>query len=277
MSFSRDFRNTILRSYRAIAARPSFRYFNELLFDCSIRGLGILNYENDFVSGEHYLMHQVMPRLFQRSNPCFVDVGANIGNYTLALLEAFPQCSVLAIEPQPAVFEKLTRNLAKWSNVRTLNVGLGSEASELSLFNYADGDHSEHASIYADVFTDLRPASVKPIQITVNTLDTIAKQMDIDGQIDLLKIDTEGHEYEVLKGCESLLSDRKISTIQLEFNDVNSIAGVFLRDIRKLLRDYRVYRLLPKGLLPVSDLPLRSELFAFQNLFFVRNDLPFVA
>ena len=273
MSFRRKFRDVILRSYRKVAARPSWRCLNELLFDCSIRGLGILNYENDFVSGEHHLIHEVLPRLIQRDDPCFVDVGANIGNYSTELLKAFPQCSLLAIEPQPDVFETLKQNLSKWSNAKTLNLGVGSATSEMSLFNYEGSGHSEHASIYADVFKDLRPAQVKPIKIKIESLDLIVKQTGFTDRIDMLKIDTEGHEFEVLKGCTALLENQKISTIQLEFNDVNSIAGVFLRDIRKQLHDFRGYRLLPKGLLPLSDLPLRTELFAFQNLFFVRNDI----
>jgi FkbM family methyltransferase len=275
MRFQDVCRSLIVRSYRAFAARPSFRPLNELLFECSMRGLGILNYENEFVSGERHLMLRILPKLVGQAPPFFVDVGANIGNYSIALLKAFPLCSVVAIEPQPTVFDKLTLNLAKWSNAKVLNIGVGSASAELELFNYAEGEHTEHASIYKEVFTSLRPSEVRRISIPIEPLDAIVERLGFQGQIDLLKIDTEGHEFEVLKGCERLLSQRRIASIQLEFNDVNCISGVFLRDMRKLLHDFRIYRLLPNGLLPVSTSPLLSELFAFQNLFFIRCDLEF--
>ncbi|MDZ4851322.1 MAG: FkbM family methyltransferase [Pirellulaceae bacterium] len=275
MSFRARFRQAILQSYRALAARPSWRHVNELLFDCSIRGLGILNYENESVSGECYLMENLLPRLIRRPDPCFVDIGANVGNYSLALIKAFPQCSLLAIEPQPTVFKILAKNLSPYTRAKALNLGAGSSLSELSLFNYANSEHTEHASLYADVFKDLRPSEAIPIAIQVDRLDTIVQAEKFGQHIDLLKIDTEGHEFEALKGCERLLSEKRISAIQLEFNDVNPIAGYFLRDLRKLLHDFRVFRMLPRGLLTVSETPIRSELFAFQNLLFVHKELEF--
>jgi hypothetical protein len=89
-------------------------------------------------------------------------------------------------------------------------------------------------------------------------------------RIDLLKIDTEGHELEVLHGARKLLAAGLIRVLHIEFNEMNVFSRVFLRDFRELLSRHTAYRMLP-GIISVSDSPLASELFAFQNVVFVPN------
>jgi len=101
-------------------------------------------------------------------------------------------------------------------------------------------------------------------------LDEYAQENSID-RITLLKIDTEGHELEVLKGAQSLLSKGAIDLIQIEFNEMNIVSRVFFRDNQKLLVGYKAYRLLPTGAIPIGKSPLKSELFAFQNIVFVHE------
>jgi hypothetical protein len=52
---------------------------------------------------------------------------------------------------------------------------------------------------------------------------------------------------------------------------MNGFSRVFLRDFRELLSRHTAYRMLPSGIISVSDFPLVSELFAFQNVVFVPN------
>ena len=61
--------------------------------------------------------------------------------------------------------------------------------------------------------------------VKVSSLDCFCKDQNID-RIDVLKIDTEGHELEVLKGAVNLLSSRKIRYIYAEFNELLPIKGV---------------------------------------------------
>ena len=84
--------------------------------------------------------------------------------------------------------------------------------------------------------------------------------------IDFLKVDTEGHELAVLQGASSLIEDGRIGCIHFEFNEMNIVSRVFFLDFRELLHNYKLYRLLPNGLLPLGDSPLETELFAYQNI-----------
>jgi hypothetical protein len=101
--------------------------------------------------------------------------------------------------------------------------------------------------------------------IPVETLDDVAARENI-AYIDFLKIDTEGHELAVLAGASRLLQESKIGYIQFEFNALNVFSRAFFRDFRAILGNYDLFRLLPRGLLPLDDNVITTEIFAFQNI-----------
>lgn len=253
----------LLNAYRAIFARPMFRKFNRLLFHMSMRGLGMLNYENSTVSGEQYLVSTILKTFIKSKQPVFFDVGANVGDFSNELHHHFPHAQIHAFEPHPANFEKLQTNVE--SRACTHNLALGSEAGELTLFDRADSDGSAHASLFAEVISEIHGQQTVSTHVKVDTLDEFTQREEIES-IDFLKIDTEGNELAVLQGASNLLSAGKIGCIHFEFNEMNVVSRVFLRDIRLLLKNYTLYRLLPHGLLQLGDSPLENELFAYQNI-----------
>jgi FkbM family methyltransferase len=129
----------------------------------------------------------------------FVDVGANIGYFTvLAASLVGPGGAVFAFEPDPANFGLLQANVTLNSvdrQVSALQAGLAGTSGDGRLFLSADnlGDHQ----IYA---TDAQRASL-PI-VLVNGSEYLADRL---ARIDLLKVDTQGSEYEVMSGLLPLL------------------------------------------------------------------------
>lgn len=260
-------RNQLVRAYRFVAARPSARRMNELLFDLSLHGLGIRNYENDVVSGEqHFISHVLARHLTDTVSPVVVDVGAHDGSYTAMVLDHFPLANAYCVEPHPSTFRKLEQRLGERATLR--RCGLGAEVGELTLYDRSDQMGSQHASVYEAVISELHGQSATGMQIAVRTLDDIALEFDLS-RIDLLKIDTEGHELQVLRGADKLLGAGAIGVVQIEFNEMNVMSRTFYNDFRRLLPDHGPYRLLPHGLIEISESPLRSELFGFQNIVFV--------
>lgn len=259
----------IVTLYRTIAARKQFRMFNELLFDCATRGLGIRNYENEFVSGEKHFIETVLPQYLNLEKPItFFDVGANEGQYTELLLTKFKTARCVCIEPHPLTFKSLAEKLS--SRATSINCALGSNCGTLTLYDRADSDRSEHATLYREIISDIHYQDTISHQVAVKTLDEVAQELDIS-RIDLLKIDTEGHELEVLRGATKLLSKGAIAVVHIEFNEMNVVSKVFLRDIRKMLPGYTAHRLLPSSTISIPEMPLKSELFGFQNIVFLPN------
>ena len=85
---------------------------------------GILKYENNIVSGEHYLLTKVLKKnLTDIRQPIIFDVGANVGNYSLLLSQEFPQAQIYAFEPNEETYQQLTAKVGH--AVKCINDGFG--------------------------------------------------------------------------------------------------------------------------------------------------------
>lgn len=236
---------------------------NLALFHISLRGMGILNYENTTNSGEHNLLH----RLARIKPKTIVEVGAHDGTDTITLHSMFPSAKIFAFEPHPGNYQKLKKATKELKNIKAFESGLGSKSSRAVLWDHAiHASGSQHATLSRDVMRKIHNSKAIGVKVNITTLDNIAKENKIS-QIDFLKIDTEGHELEVLNGAKSLINKGRISYIQLEFNSMNAITKVFLGDFMKLLKGYSWYRLLPRSFIHLSNYnPTEMEIFAYQNL-----------
>jgi len=250
--------------YRWVFARRKLRRVNLTLFEMSLRGLGILNCENDKVSGEKYLITKVLPAVVENDNPVFFDVGANVGDYSTLLLSSFPDAIIHAFEPHPKNYSYLQKIVSS-NNLKSHNIALGKATGKLTLYDRADYDGSSHASLYEAVISEIHKQAIVTFTVAVETLDNFAEREKIT-YIDFLKVDTEGSELAVLQGASNLLENSNIGCILFEFNEMNIVSRVFFRDFRKILHDFDLYRLLPNGLLHLDDSPLSTELFAYQNI-----------
>jgi FkbM family methyltransferase len=255
-------RDYILRIYRRLFARKVFRRLNLLLYHCSLRGLGVLNYESDASSGETRFLESW---LSGRERRVVFDVGANVGNYSKEILRIDPAATVYAFEPHPKTFERLVSEVHS-QNFHANNCGVGEEPGTLLLYDYASEDGSQHASLYRGVIEDLRNKRSVEHKVAIIALQDFLDERSI-GAIDLLKIDTEGNELNVIKGLGKYLSEGRVKAIHFEVNEMNVISRTYFKDFWQLLPNYSFYRMLPHGLLPIAEYsPVDCEIFAYQNI-----------
>ncbi|MGC3982204.1 MAG: FkbM family methyltransferase [Steroidobacteraceae bacterium] len=248
----------IHRLYLMFFGRRYFARFNRLLFMLGLRGMGVYNYQGAS-SGERWFVGNLIAT---DEVVTVFDVGANVGSYSSQILEFCRNAKVHAFEPHPLNFAKL----AQVRGIESYNLALGNEEASLSLFDYQGAaDGSQHASVFKEVIEGLHKGASTAHKVRCVRLDEFCKSKDIDS-IDFLKIDTEGNELDVLRGAGALLQDGRIKVIQFEFNEMNVVSRVYMRDFVNLLSDYELFRLLPSGLLPLTYSPLLCELFAFQNI-----------
>lgn len=254
--------NKIIPLIASVFARPVFYPIHKLLFHLSLRGMGILNC-SDRSSGEYYFIKHKLALLITNKSPIFVDVGANIGEYAKRLINEFPNSNIYAFEPHPLNFMRLKQSIGHAASC--FSSALGACTEEIDLFDRADDDGSEHASVLKDVITDLRGKDFVSHKVKSTTLDSFTKANNITF-IDFLKIDTEGYEFDVLVGARELISEQRVGVIQFEFNDAARVSRHFIDDFKHLLPNHILYRLLPKHLLRLDFQPIEEELFAFQNI-----------
>jgi FkbM family methyltransferase len=131
-------------------------------------------------------------RRFLPSTPLVaVDVGANVGLFTLYLKSVRPDCAVHCFEPAPHSFELLRHNLQGLDNVHLYPFGLGSRTFTAAMALHPQ--NSGQNSIKLGAGDASRRIGV-PI---VASLKAFAR-LGLD-YVDLLKIDTEGCEVEILR------------------------------------------------------------------------------
>lgn len=253
----------LIRLYRYLFSSSRFYRFNRFIFKLSLRGIGVLNSENRKVSGEFFVINKILPKLIKKENPVLFDIGANVGEYTLALKNRLPDSIIYSFEPHPENYVKLER--INESNIKLFNIGLGEESGNHFLYDLANTDGTTLASLYEEVFSLAANEKTKKFEITITTLNEFAELNKIDF-IDFIKIDTEGSEIAVLKGASTLLAENRIGCIQFEFNEMNCVSRVFFRDFTNLLEGYEFYRMLPNSVVKLDDSPVYNEIFAFQNI-----------
>lgn len=253
----------VYRVYGYLFARNIFRKFNTFLYQISLRGLGVLNYQGEYLTGEKAWLRSYLQN---KANPIVLDVGANVGNYSKDIFSSNISCSVFAFEPHPTTYKKLISNV-NFEKFKAFNVGVGNKNGKLELFDYDTKDGSSHASLYRDVIKDLHKGNPISQFVEIIVLDEFLKTQNIQ-EVDLLKIDTEGNEFNVLLGCDEILKNKKVKAIHFEFNEMNIVSKVSFKDFWDYLKDYEFYRILPGGeLLKIKNYsPIGCEIYAFQNI-----------
>lgn len=235
---------------------------------------GILNYENEIVSGENFLISNILPKYIPTNKKALIfDVGANIGTYSSNLASIFSNSTIYSFEPNINTFNLLRKNVEKLNNIISINIGLSDVKIESEIYTYLNDLNSEHASLYKEVFRDLhKDKSITSVKIELERLDEFCNNYNID-YIDFLKIDTEGNELDVLKGGIQMINKGRVKLIQFEFNEMNVISRVFLKDFYEILKDYKIYRLSEKQLIPLYQYNSINEIFKFQNMLAIHNTL----
>jgi FkbM family methyltransferase len=142
----------------------------------------------------------------------FWDVGANIGLYTARAAELVgPRGKVFAFEPSRRNLSKLQATCASYSNITVLPFGLSSANTRTKLLHGADPDGATSRVLFQS-----EQPSAKFDEVDLCCGDDV-----IAGGISsphVIKVDVEGHEYEVLQGLACTLAARRLRSLLIEIH-----------------------------------------------------------
>ncbi len=134
------------------------------------------------------------------------DVGANIGYYTVRFAERVGEAGrVFAFEPSPTNFERLREASSRLEQIQLLNVGLGSEDSELSFEQGGDDLGATSRIVEGD----------GGLKVQVRTASGLLEEGAVEPP-NVLKIDTEGFEWEVIDGFGDRIREASLRSIGIE-------------------------------------------------------------
>ena len=159
-----------------------------------------------------------------------VDVGASVGNYSLALRKAVgPKGCVLALEANPAVYKELV--CSTWmAGIDTRNVAVSSSAGMAELLIPLD----EQGRVEEPIATlEARTRVGRRIQVQRVKLDDLLQSAE---RVTLIKIDVEGHEFDVILGA-TLTIDRHRPTLMIEIEQQHQSGTRQVGDVVRLLTD----------------------------------------
>lgn len=181
-----------------------------------------------------FLMHTL------RHDETFVDIGANLGAYTV-LASKICKAKSISFEPVPQTAEKLKTQIrinAIEDHVRIENKGVGNQTGTLAFSNNLDT--TNHVVLDA--------SAEDTVRVDVVTIDT-----ELDGtQTYIFKIDVEGYEHFVIEGAKSILASDKAIALIVEINDSADAFGFSNEDIHRSICDL--------GFQPVSYNPFTRDL-----------------
>jgi FkbM family methyltransferase len=237
------------------------------LLSIAYKGIGIAPKYHDL---NEVFFKKVLPRYLKNTKEfVFFDVGANMGKVTEQMLQSFPGVQVHSFEPNPYTFNQLKKTIND-KRATLNNVGLSHSEVDSKIYYYEKDQTTGHASMFKDVFDLHGSSSLDESLIRLTTLDHYCNRKKIN-HIDFLKIDTEGNDFFVLKGASHLISSRKIDVIQFEFNEMNIVSRVFLKDFYDLLKDFDLYRIKDDKLFSLGEYSSSNEIFKLQNLLAIRK------
>ncbi len=145
-------------------------------------------------------------------SPLILDIGANIGQSVDEFKMTFPDSFIHSFEPSPTTYDKLCNHCNGLENVKTWNFGIGAKKGILP---FKENDRTHMSSF-------LSPGNLcwgnidKETEVEVLTLDSFVNNQNIDF-VHILKSDTQGYDFEVLKGAEGLMNKNRIGLIYFEF------------------------------------------------------------
>ncbi len=204
-------------------------------------------------SGEIILIKKL--NALNSSSVTIFDVGANKGDFTemiISNLNGKVNFQLHCFEPSRISFERLKNRKDLSDKVILNNFGLGRKEEEAVLFYEKEGSglasltkrKLDHHNIYFN----------ESEKILIKTLDDYCELNNITN-IDLLKIDVEGHELDVLNGSIKMFENKLIKMVSFEFGGCNIDTRTFFQDFYFFFKNYNmeIFRIIPSGKLALLE------------------------
>jgi FkbM family methyltransferase len=178
----------------------------------------------------------IYTRGIQFSPKTIFDVGANHGHVSARFAKKYPTAMIYAFEPSRRNLRGIQRTTESHTNVCIVPVAL---SARVGTANFVDDDRDHTMSRIESAPCP----SQGSYEINTQTLDEFCREQSVTN-IDYLKIDTEGHDHEVLAGATSMLRNAHVAFVEVEagINPDNHFHAPFeamKSDLESL--DYRLF------------------------------------
>jgi FkbM family methyltransferase len=141
-----------------------------------------------------------------------LDAGAYTGLSTIYLANKYPSAQIFAVEPDPANFRLLKRNVASYDRIRPIHAALWFEDSQLMLRTRPEGHWASSVHALGPETKGPRPSRA----VAAICIETLKARFGLE-RIDLLKVDIEGAEKELFEHSIGWIDE--VGAIFIELHD----------------------------------------------------------
>lgn len=185
--------------------------------------------------------HDIIANYFSpKEGDLVIDVGAHIGPYTLVASKLVGENGkVVAIEADPCNFDILVRNihLNRVRNVITLNYAVYSKEGKLNLYLPTKNEETSLTK-FNTVMLDRAHGETNFLEVDGRTLDYLLESNGLKHEdVNWIKIDVEGAEYDVLKGAKNILSKSSKISLLIEIHNLAQNCSYY-EPIKEFLNSY---------------------------------------
>lgn len=198
---------------------------------------------DDLLLAPHFIMtgeyETSLSKFFERTvqtNSNCIDVGSNFGYFSVLFGALAPQGKTIGIEADEHTFALARDNVAiNWcGNVRMLHAAASSNSGSLTLFRRIG--RSGNTSVAEVHRPDLGEPPSQRFQVDALPLDSLMS--DLDGRVDVMKVDVEGAEPLVFRGAHRLIAANPDLRVVMEWAPAQiQAAGFNVSDFLKDLAD----------------------------------------
>ena len=198
-----------------------------------------------------------------------IDAGANVGNWSAEFLGCLPTAQIIAFEPSAVAFSELAERFDRDPRVTCVNLALGKFNQPSTLFSDKGG--SGLGSLTKRRVDHFSITFEHQELIEVQTLDSWISNSQLNKKPNVLKMDIEGHEYDLLLGAAETLKD--IQVVQFEFGGSNIDTRTFFQDFWYFFQNlgFMMYRLTPTKPFVIERYSENDECFRPTNFIAVRK------
>ncbi len=258
-----DYAQTLLEIVNHVISRfPSLaEHIEQMAANAQGKGFGTATIEQEV---------NCMHHLFRGQPALAIDVGGNIGNYTAELRKKNPQLEIHVFEPCTKNVIKLKEQFSYDPKIKIVPYALSDKSGSATLFSNEPGSGlgslTQRRLAHFNMSFDVKE--------TIKTLrfDEYWRTELRSKQLDMVKLDVEGHELFALNGFGEALRATKV--IQFEFGGCNIDTRTFFQDFWYFFkeRDFDLYRINPFGAEKLLHYKESYEFFSTTNYIAVNQN-----
>jgi len=173
----------------------------------------------------HIHKRRIIKFLMNESIKTVIDIGAHKGEFIKSILNISSVTNIIAFEPQKNIFEFLQKNFSKNKYIKLNNLAIAEKAGKkiMNINKLSDTstlNEIDNSSLYFKFKSFLlyeKNSVISEQEVLTTTIDLFFQNMEFSEKT-LMKIDTEGYEYNVLIGSKNKIKEIKYILIENQFS-----------------------------------------------------------